>query len=131
MKNTMTLKPNCFRNYLCKFLIIQAVIFIVLLFLFFCGKLNFASFIVQNASHKPIDIVGIKSEYSLIFKSKTMLNHYQATGFWGVFFNKKISIEIVLKNLSHEEFSCTVDLQGSDSCAIEILEKSINCDCFQ
>lgn len=131
MKNTMTPKPNYFRNNLRKFLIIQAIIFIVLLFLFFCGKLNFASFIVQNASHKPINIVDIKSGYSLIFKSKTILNHYQTTGFWGVFFNKKNSIEIVVKNFSYEKFSCTVDLQGSDSCAIEILEKSINCDCFQ
>ena len=104
----------------------------VAVLLIFLVNTNFVSFTAQNFRQQSVNIVEVNASKGLIFKSSDFLDRHQIDSFWGVFPIKEISLDVAIKDSEvQKNISCQVNLQGSDSCSVEIYDHTLKCKCFQ
>jgi hypothetical protein len=104
---------------------------VAVLLIFLVGT-NFVSFAVQNFRQQSVSIVEVKASKGLIFNPTDFLARHQIGSFWGTFPSKGISLDVVIKDGGvQKNFTCKVNLQGSDSCSVEIYDHTLKCECFQ
>lgn len=107
------------------------LIAVAVLLIFLIG-MNFVSFTAQNFRRQSVNVVEVNASKGLIFHSSGFLARHQIGSFWGNFPSKEISLDVVIKTDGvQKNFTCKINLHGSNSCAVEIYDHTLKCECFQ